>query len=139
MPIALAVALSFYSKAAYIFVLKYTILSTNPSTIFDFVGAHFPGQKPLANEHSLFALGTGSLLGLMLLTGCPQAPPKPPIPPQAADSELHFDKHYLDSLDGPRSVRTQREMAIYTQLRRLEMSKNPRFRKKARTFCLAKV
>lgn len=68
-----------------------------------------------------------SLLSLPLLTGCPQTPP------QAADNELHFDKRYLDSLDGPRSARTQREMAIYTQLRRLEMFKNPRFREKDST------
>jgi hypothetical protein len=76
-----------------------------------------------------FILGT-SLLGLTLLTGCPQTPPQIPTPPQTADKELHFDKRYLDSLDGPRSARTQREMAIYTQIRRLEMSKNPRFRAK---------
>ena len=99
--------------------------------MLNFVSAHFPRPKPRGPARSLFALGMGSLLGLVLLTGCPQTPPKPPAPPQAADNELHFDKRYLDSLDEPRSTRTQREMAIYTQLRRLEMSRNPRFREKS--------
>ena len=96
--------------------------------MFDFVNTLFARQRPRGPARSLFPLGTGSLLGLVLLTGCPQAPPKPPTPPPAADNELHFDKRYLDSLDGPRSARTQRQMAIYGQLRRLEMVRNPLFR-----------
>ena len=89
--------------------------------MFDFVNTLFARQRPRGPARSLFPLGTGSLLGLVLLTGCPQAPPKPPTPPPAADNELHFDKRYLDSIDmEPRSARTERELAIFIQLKRLE-------------------
>jgi hypothetical protein len=43
--------------------------------------------------------------------------------PQATDNELHFDEHYLDSLNEPRSARAQREMAILWQLKRLKMAR----------------
>lgn len=100
--------------------------------MFHSVRMNVAGSAPRGPARRSLVLGA-SLLGLTLLTGCPQTPPQAPTPPQAADNELHFDKRYLDSLDGPRSARTQREMAIYTQLRRLEMSKNPRFREKDST------
>lgn len=75
------------------------------------------------------------LSGLTLLTGCPQHS-SPHV--QAQDNELHFDKHYLDSLDQkPRSARTQRELAILMQLKRLEMLK-PYKNKKGDTLLTSK-
>lgn len=69
------------------------------------------------------AWGTG-LLGLVLLTGCPQTPPEAPPQPQhplTKNNTLHFDMRYYDSLEiPPRSARTERELAIYIQLTRLE-------------------
>ena len=87
-----------------------------------FVRVYFAGGAP----RRLWAVGAG-LLGLTLLTGCPQAPP-PPAP--AVENDLRFDTRYLDSLDGPQSARTQREMAIYGQLGRLELAKRSNSRYK---------
>ncbi len=91
--------------------------------MFNFISTFSSEGKLWDLARHSFASSTSLLMGLMLLTGCPQAPPQSPTPPKAADNELHFDKRYLDSLDGPRSARTQRQMAIYGQLRRLEMAK----------------
>jgi hypothetical protein len=78
------------------------------------------GTSPRGPARRSLLLGI-SLLGLTLLTGCPQTPPQMSAPPQAADNELHFDKRYYDSIEmTPRSARTERELAIFTQLQRLD-------------------
>jgi hypothetical protein len=66
------------------------------------------------------------LLGFVLLVQCTQDPkPKPPaaVAP-LKDNELHFDMRYYDSIEmTPRSPRTERELAIFLQLQRLDMTK----------------
>jgi hypothetical protein len=61
------------------------------------------------------------LLGL-LLAGCSQSSPQaPPQRPLFKDHGLHFDVRYYDSIRmTPRSARTERQLAIFTQLQRLE-------------------
>ena len=94
--------------------------------MFHSVRMNVAGTAPRGPAHRSLMLGAG-LLGLTLLTGCPQTPPQVPAPPQAANNELHFDKRYYDSIEmTPRSARTERELAIFTQLQRLEMAKPPR-------------
>lgn len=91
--------------------------------MFHSVEMNVAGAAPRGPARHALLLGT-SLLGLALLTGCPQTPPQTPAPPQAADNELHFDKRYLDSIEMKnRSPRTERELAIFTQLLRLERIK----------------
>lgn len=97
--------------------------STKPFTMFHSVRMNVAGTAPRGPAHRSLMLGAG-LLGLTLLTGCPQTPPQVPTPPQAANNELHFDKRYYDSIEmTPRSARTERELAIFTQLQRLERIK----------------
>lgn len=78
---------------------------------------------PKTSWNRLLTWGTG-LLGLVLLTGCPQTPPKAPVrPPRSVvkDNNLHFDMRYYDSIEmTPRSAHTERELAIFIQLQRLE-------------------
>ena len=94
--------------------------------MFHSVRMHVAGTAPRGPARRSLVLGA-SLLGLSLLTGCPQTPPQAPALPPAADNELHFDQRYYDSIDmKPRSARTERELAIFTQLQRLEMAKPPR-------------
>ena len=87
------------------------------------VRMHVAGSAPRGPARRALLFGA-SLLGLALLTGCPQTPPQTPAPPQAADNELNFDKRYYDSIEmKSKSPRTERELAIFTQLLRLERIK----------------
>lgn len=94
-----------------------------PNTITTTPGSHFRGWS-------------AALLGLLLLTGCPRQEQAPTSPSPVADSivppdgGLHFDGRYYDSIEmTPRSPRTERELAIYNQLQRLEMTKPYRNKK----------
>lgn len=81
------------------------------------------GTSPRGPARRTLLLGI-SLVGLTLLTGCPQTPPQVPTTPPSADNELHFDRRYYDSIEMKhRSPRTERELAIYTQLLRLDRIK----------------
>lgn len=83
---------------------------------------------------SFYSLLGGALLGAALLNGCSQGPPTPVAPTNkpATSTELTFDRRYLDSLSAgpPYSARTQRQLAIMLQLKRLGMYTEPRFRSK---------
>lgn len=68
----------------------------------------------------LLTIGAG-LVGLTLFSNCSQGRLNPTNAPETKPqaTELRFDVRYLDSLDHPRSARTQRQLAIEHQLTRL--------------------
>jgi hypothetical protein len=86
-----------------------------------------------------FQAWSASLFGLLLLTGCPKQEPALPPPPIARDvvppdGGLHFDMRYYDSIEmTPRSPRTERELAISTQLHRLKYATKPLRNKQGQT------
>jgi hypothetical protein len=76
----------------------------------------------------LLSLSMG-LLGLTLAASCSQGP-RPAattaqVPVKIRETELRFDERYLDSisLGPPYSARTQRQLAILNQLKRLDIAK----------------
>lgn len=77
------------------------------------------------------------LAAAVLLTGCPQH--EPPGPPTAGDTDLHdgelrLDPLYYDSIEmHPQSARTQRQLAISTELHRLEYATKPLRNKQGQT------
>lgn len=93
----------------------------------------FSDKAPRPTSMSRYGWGT-ALLGLLLLTGCPSQESALPPPPQAKDHDLHFDMRYYDSIEMyPQSERTKRELAISTQLHRLENATKPLRNKQGQT------
>ncbi len=105
--------------------------------VYSAMSSSFHQNTYTKNPVSHFWTWSAGLLGLLLFTGCPSQEQAPPLtPPPVADSVvphdggLHFDGRYYDSIEmTPRSPRTERELAIYNQLARLEMIKPYRNKK----------